>query len=52
MSDKKTDPVCGMEVTPENAACSLEYRGKTYYFCAEACRHEFAEHPEQFLRKD
>uniref|UniRef100_A0A7C4G9S2 YHS domain-containing protein n=1 Tax=candidate division WOR-3 bacterium TaxID=2052148 RepID=A0A7C4G9S2_UNCW3 len=52
MAEKKTDPVCGMEVTAENAACSFEYGGKTYYFCAQACMHEFSEHPERFLKKD
>ena len=42
MEDKKPgniDPVCQMEVTPENAACSVEYKGKTYYFCAQSCKH-------------
>ncbi|MBI2541011.1 MAG: YHS domain-containing protein, partial [Deltaproteobacteria bacterium] len=29
------DPVCNMTVEPENAAASTEYKGKTYYFCAE-----------------
>jgi Cu+-exporting ATPase len=44
------DPVCEMEVTPENAACSHEYKGKTYYFCAASCKHEFVQDPESFLR--
>lgn len=43
------DPVCQMEVTPENAACSIEYKGKTYYFCAQSCKHEFEQNPEAFI---
>ncbi len=55
MDDKdkqvNTDPVCEMEVTPETAACSYEYKGKTYYFCAQSCKHEFEQNPEVFLRR-
>ena len=43
------DPVCGMTVDPENAAGSYEYKGKTYYFCAQHCLHRFAKDPEGFL---
>ena len=44
-----TDPVCGMEVEPDEAAAKLEYEGKTYYFCAESCRDKFAADPERYL---
>ena len=27
-----TDPVCGMDVTPEDAAGSYRYKGEQYYF--------------------
>ena len=43
------DPVCGMTVTKENAACSYEHHGKTFYFCAESCRDEFAAAPDRYL---
>lgn len=49
MADKHVDPVCKMEVTEENAACSYEFNGKTYYFCNEACRDEFKVDPARFL---
>lgn len=49
--DGNYDPVCGMEVTKEQAACSYEYKGKTYYFCAQSCRDEFAANPQNFLEK-
>jgi len=45
------DPVCGMSVDPEHAAGSVEYQGKTYYFCSTHCVHRFRENPEAFLNK-
>jgi len=45
------DPVCGMTVDPEHAAGSVEYQGKTYYFCSTHCVHRFRENPEAFLNK-
>ena len=32
------DVVCGMQVDPAKAAGTSEYNGKTYYFCAKACK--------------
>ena len=43
------DPVCGMEVTPEDAAGSSNYQGQTYYFCNESCLERFQANPEGFL---
>jgi P-type Cu+ transporter len=42
------DPVCGMDVDPETAAASEEYKGQTYYFCSDSCHQRFAADPEQF----
>lgn len=44
------DPVCGMLVCRTTAAAEYEFQGKTYYFCAEACRAAFAEEPSRYLR--
>ena len=44
------DPVCGMTVTKENAACSYDYKGKTYYFCAASCKDDFAAGPDKYLK--
>jgi P-type Cu+ transporter len=44
-----TDPVCHMIVQPESAAASIEYQGKTYYFCSVNCLKKFRENPETFL---
>ena len=47
--DEHLDPVCAMKVTKENAACSYDFRGKTYYFCAASCRDEFAANPVRYI---
>jgi len=43
------DPVCGMEVTPEDAAGKYEYQGQTYYFCNPSCLERFRADPARFL---
>lgn len=43
------DPVCGMEVDPNSAAATYEYKGETYYFCAPGCKAAFENNPEMFL---
>jgi YHS domain-containing protein len=45
-----TDPVCGMEFKPEEAAAQAEYRGRTYYFCSEACKREFERNPPEYVK--
>ena len=47
---ERKDPVCGMAVSPQTAAAQAQYRGKTYYFCAETCREEFEAEPEKYVR--
>ena len=41
------DPVCGMQVDPQNAAGKSEHRAKTYYFCSPVCKKKFDANPEQ-----
>ena len=31
------DPVCGMSISPADAAGSYQYKGTTYYFCHSSC---------------
>jgi YHS domain-containing protein len=50
MDEKYVDPVCGMEVTPETAADSIEYEGHTYYFDSAGCRAAFEAAPERYVR--
>lgn len=35
------DPVCGMEVDPEETDYSVEHDGRTYHFCSESCKESF-----------
>ena len=35
------DPVCGMEVDPEETDYSIEHDGQTYYFCSQPCKDSF-----------
>jgi P-type Cu+ transporter len=44
------DPVCGMDVTPENAAGELDYDGRKYYFCSARCRDKFQADPKAYLQ--
>jgi adenylate cyclase len=43
------DPVCRMQVRPENAPARLPYAGTTYHFCSFACAKAFAEGPERYV---
>ena len=44
------DPVCGMDVTPGDAAGgSAEHAGTTYWFCNPSCRARFIADPARFL---
>jgi len=45
------DPVCGMDVDEDAAPAKSEYKGKTYYFCAVACKRRFDQDPEKFLAR-
>jgi Cu+-exporting ATPase len=49
VSEMAKDPVCGMDVDPETAAGSSEYKGGTYYFCNLNCKKSFDEDPERYL---
>ena len=47
--DTAKDPVCGMSVKKDGAKWTYDYKGATYYFCAEGCKTEFAKEPEKYL---
>jgi P-type Cu+ transporter len=44
-----TDPVCGMQIEPDDAAGTAEYRGTTYYFCSQACLDAFEADPSAYV---
>ncbi|MCI0554885.1 MAG: YHS domain-containing protein [Anaerolineae bacterium] len=51
MTTTYKDPVCDMDVTPETAAGTSEYKGVTYYFCAPGCKRSFDKDPEKYIGK-
>jgi Cu+-exporting ATPase len=44
------DVVCGMDVDPAKAPATSEYNGKTYYFCAKACKNKFDAEPQKYAK--
>ena len=46
--EKVKDPVCGIDVVI-NENLSLEFEGKTFYFCSVDCKERFAKNPTEFL---
>jgi YHS domain-containing protein len=44
-----TDPVCGMQIEPDDAAGTAEYQGQTYYFCSRACLDAFDADPSAYV---
>ena len=47
-ADTIKDPVCGMEVDPQQARADgliLEVAGVTHFFCSEACKQQFQQDP-------
>ncbi|QBY55797.1 heavy metal translocating P-type ATPase (plasmid) [Cupriavidus oxalaticus] len=43
------DPVCGMEVSPGEAAASVEADHKRYWFCSRRCHQAFLANPAQYI---
>jgi Cu+-exporting ATPase len=44
------DPVCGMRIDGEEAVGTLEYEGKTFYFCSQACRDAIDADPTSYVK--
>lgn len=44
-----TDPICGMEINPTEAAATCTFIGVTYYFCSAECHHLFERAPERHI---
>jgi len=43
------DPICGMDIDPEDAAGKAEYQGRTYYFCNPMCLEKFQAEPAKYV---
>ncbi len=46
-----TDPVCGMSVTADAAAATVNYKGTDYYFCCKGCADKFNENPDKYIEQ-
>ncbi len=42
------DPVCGMEIEPQNAFAKREHMGRTFYFCSQSCVEKFDADPHRY----
>jgi Cu+-exporting ATPase len=47
-----TDPVCGMDITPADAAATAHYAGRTYHFCSTHCHDTFIADPTAYATTD
>ena len=45
------DPVCGRELTSDQALLTAEVKGRTYLFCSERCRMLFSIRPAWFVQR-
>lgn len=43
------DPVCGMEITEEEATDVVEHGNRTYFFCNASCAQKFKADPQKYL---
>ena len=48
MANTVTDPVCGMEIRPEDAVASEEHEGRTFHFCSPGCHDTFRQDPHRY----
>lgn len=48
-ANRETDPVCGMQLQPADVAIRATWRGRTFAFCCEKCKHAFTEDPAKFV---
>ncbi len=46
---ERLDPVCLMDVDPATARWQAEYNGRTYSFCAPACKKPFEREPQAYV---
>jgi YHS domain-containing protein len=43
------DPVCGMDVDETKAGATVQYKGRTFYFCSPGCKKAFDEQPARYV---
>lgn len=45
------DPVCGMDVEPQESAGKSQFGEWVYYFCSSRCKEDFDRDPVRYLLK-
>jgi Cu+-exporting ATPase len=48
---KLTDPVCGMDIEPGQAAASETWQGRTFHLCSSQCHGKFMSDPAPYAAK-
>jgi len=43
------DPVCGMDIKPQDAFAKREHMGQTFYFCSQSCVDQFDKDPHLYV---
>ena len=51
MAEKVIDPVCGMELDPDEVPETVDYGGRTYSFCSPGCKTAFEQDPQRYLAR-
>jgi YHS domain-containing protein len=49
MTRTALDPVCEMEIRPEQAVAVARFEGHRVYFCSESCYAEFLDIPHRYV---
>ena len=52
MAELVKDPVCAMDVAPDNAAAQSEHNGAKYYFFPPGCKTDLDADPEKYPSPD
>ena len=49
-ADEFRDPVCGMQVDPDDAAGMTKFEGKSFFFCSPSCLAAFEKDPGGYAK--
>jgi Cu+-exporting ATPase len=50
MTTQSKDPVCGMNVDPEQTPFTFNFLGQHYFFCSEQCLKKFKKEPQKYIQ--
>jgi YHS domain-containing protein len=48
VADSVKDPVCGMQIRPEEAVATEDHDRRTFYFCSQDCYQAFVDDPHRY----